>query len=234
MVDGKQHTISVTWDNTNGDVKYFVDGQLAYSSTGYRVGSTTNAVGTLVLGQDQDIVGGGFNSTQRFSGTLHELRVWDRAISAEQVSQNYQQKLGTAPTGLVADWRMSGFNGSSQVVDSIGGVNLSIGNATGAGFATSTPTATLAVAENATVGTVVGSVMTTDAMNSRDIVNDGLFREGTVAGVWSKIFCWTNLWRMDSRKRRCRIEWNGRSELTTWWPVDRLEWNQQPARLVNR
>ncbi len=78
---------------------------------------------------------------------------------------------------------MSGFNGSNQVVDSVGGVNLSVANVTGGGWTASTPTATLSVNENATVGTVVGNVVATDLTNTRDIVLDGLFREGANPGT---------------------------------------------------
>ncbi len=42
---------------------------------------------------------GGFNVGQRLSGTLYDLRVWDRAISDEQIAQNYQQVLGSTETG---------------------------------------------------------------------------------------------------------------------------------------
>ena len=47
------------------------------------VGVTTSAVarsplgagGALVLGQDQDVVGGGFEASQAFSGALREVEV---------------------------------------------------------------------------------------------------------------------------------------------------------------
>ena len=185
LVDGKQHSIAVSWDNTNGDVLFYIDGQFVQMNTGVKAGTTIAAAGTLVLGQDQDAPNANFNTAQRFSGTLHEVRVWDRAISGEQISQNYQQKLGDTPTGLVANWRMTGFNGSNQVVDSVGGVNLSVANVTGGGWVASTPTATLSVNENATVGTVVGNVVATDLNNTRDVVLDGLFREGTNPGTFA-------------------------------------------------
>ena len=183
LVDGKQHSVAVSWDNTNGDVLFYIDGQFVQMNTGVKAGTTIAAGGTLVLGQEQDAPNANFNTAQRFSGTLHEVRVWDRAISGEQISQNYQQKLGSTPTGLVADWRMTGFNGSNQVVDEVGGINLSVANVTGGGWTTSTPTASLSVSENATVGTIVGSVVATEAMNTRDIVADGLFREAANPGT---------------------------------------------------
>ncbi len=131
LLDGKTHAVAVTWDNTNGDVSFYIDGQFVQTITGIKAGTTLAGGGTLVMGQEQDSVDGGYNAAQSFSGTLHDVRVWNRAISGEQISQNYQQKLGDVPPGLIANWRMNGFNGSNQVVDSVGGVNLSVANVTG-------------------------------------------------------------------------------------------------------
>ncbi len=87
---------------------------------------------------------------------------------------------------MIANWRMSGLSGGNTVVDSVGGVNLTVANvAVGGGFTASTPTAGLAVGENATVGTRVGQLVATDADLSRDVVLDGLFREGTNPGTYT-------------------------------------------------
>jgi choice-of-anchor C domain-containing protein len=183
LVDGKQHAVAVSWDNTNGDVRFYIDGQLVQTNTGLKVGTTLQGGGTLVIGQDQDSVDGGYNSTQVFSGTMHDIRVWNRAISDEQISQNYQQKLTDIPTGLVANWRMTGIASGTSVVESVAGVNLTIANvAVGGGFTTSTPTTSLTIAENAANGTTVGSVVVSEANNTRDIVADGLFREAANPG----------------------------------------------------
>ncbi len=186
LIDGKQHAVAVSWDNTNGDLRFYIDGQLVETRTGIKTGASLEAGGTLVFGQDQDSVNGGYSTTQRFSGTLFGARVWDRAISDEQISRNYQQNFATSETGLVADWRMSGLSGGNTVVDSVGGINLTTANvAVGGGYTASTTTAGMSVNENAANGTRVGQVFVTDAENSRDIVQDGLFREGTVSGVWT-------------------------------------------------
>ncbi len=184
LLDGKQHAIAFSWDNTAGDVRIYVDGQLVHTATGIKVGTTLDAGGTLVFGQEQDSINGGYVVSQRLSGTLYDIRVWDRAISDEQISLNYQQVPGSTETGLVANWRMSGLSGGNTVVDSVGGVNLTVANVSvGGGFTASTPTAGLTVSENATVGTRVGQVLVTDADLSRDIVSDGLFREGANPGT---------------------------------------------------
>ncbi len=56
LLDGKQHAICISWDNTAVDVRIFVDGQLVHSATGIKVGTTLDAGGTLVFGQEQDSI----------------------------------------------------------------------------------------------------------------------------------------------------------------------------------
>ncbi len=186
LLDGKMHAIAVSWDNTNGDVSFYIDGQLVQTSTGLKTGAAIASGGTLVLGQEQDSVNGGYNASQSFSGTLHDVRVWNRAISAEQVSYNYQNVAGVTETGLVANWRMSGISGGNTVVDSVGTANLTLANVSvGGGFTASTTTAAMSVTENATVGTRVGQVLVTDADFSRDILLDGLFREAASPGSFT-------------------------------------------------
>ncbi len=184
LIDGKMHAVAVSWDSTAGDVRFYVDGQLVHTTTGLKAGTTLQGGGTLVLGQDQDSVNGGYNSAQRFSGTLYDVRVWDRAISDEQISLNYQNVPGSTETGLIANWRMSGISGGTTVVDAVGGVNLTLANvAVGGGFTASTTTAGLSVSENAALGTRVGQLIATDPDISRDIVLDGLFREAANPGT---------------------------------------------------
>ncbi len=186
LLDGKAHTVSVSWDNSQGDLRYYVDGQLVETRTGIKTGVTLGGGGTLVVGQEQDSVDGGYVTNQRLSGTVYDLRVWNNAISDEQISLNYQQVPGSTETGLVANWRMSGISGGTTVVDSVSGINLTLANiAVAGGFTASTTTAGLSVTENASVGTRVGQVIATDPDISRDIIQDGLFREAANPGTFT-------------------------------------------------
>ena len=178
LLDGELHHLGVSWDNTNGDVAFYIDGQLVETAT-YRQGDTIAGGGTLVIGHEQDNLGGGFSSDQFFSGAIHDLRVWNEVRSEAEISLNYQQKFdpGSLPSGLIANWQMNGFNGSNEVVDVVSGNNLIIGHATGTGFTTSTPVEDLHISENATNGATVGYVVPTDPDAPRDVVSDGLFTE---------------------------------------------------------
>ncbi|HEY9247222.1 MAG TPA: LamG-like jellyroll fold domain-containing protein, partial [Candidatus Methanoperedens sp.] len=57
--DGKWHHIAVTWRNSDDVVKLYKDGVNVYTGTLAAAKSITSG-GSLVLGQDQDFIGGGF------------------------------------------------------------------------------------------------------------------------------------------------------------------------------
>ena len=179
LLDGANHHLALSWDSTNGDWTIYVDGEFAESGTGLRTGSSL-AVGTsLSVGQSIDDAGDS-DTIHAFSGTVHDVRIWNDVRSAAEISLNYQHKLDMTPAeaaaaGLIANWQMDGFNGSNEVVDIVSANNLSVGNATGGGFISSTPVEDLHVNENSTDGTTVGFVIPSESDALQDIVSDGLF-----------------------------------------------------------
>lgn len=42
--------------------------------------------GALVLGQDQDLRGEGFNPVESFVGSMSQLNIWDRVLTPQQVN----------------------------------------------------------------------------------------------------------------------------------------------------
>ena len=152
--DGEVHSLAISWDNTFGDINVYIDGALAGEASGVQVGnSLAGSAGTaqIVFGQEQDNVGGGFNSNQKFSGTLYDVRIWDEVRTAGEIESNHDRKLdsGSLPDGLIANWQFDGFNGLGEIVDVVSGNNLNIGHASGTGFITSTPVDDLHISENA-------------------------------------------------------------------------------------
>ena len=121
-----------------------------------------------MIGQEQDDVLTSFDAAQVFSGTIYDVRLWNNVRSEAEIALTYQQKLNITPPeaaaiGLLYNWQMDGFDGSSQVVDIVSNNNLSIGHATGTGtFTNSDPVGDLHVTENATNGTRVGFVIPSD------------------------------------------------------------------------
>ncbi|MEP4681788.1 MAG: LamG-like jellyroll fold domain-containing protein [Rhodopirellula bahusiensis] len=189
LLDGEQHHFAVSWDQTSGNVRFYVDGQFVETITGRGTGHTlydNPAVG-LIIGQDADDAGDVY-AANAFQGTLYDVRIWDQVRSDAEISLNYQNKFdsGSLPTGLVANWQMDGFNGSSEVVDVVSGNNLSVGHAVGTGLSSSTPVDDLHVAENATDGTSVGYVLPSDPDVSNDIADDGLFLDAADPGSYTR------------------------------------------------
>ena len=185
LADGNHQSLAISWDNTNGDVAVYVNGEFTDSGTGISQGHIIATGGSLVFGQEQDALGGGFDSSQVFQGTLYDVRIWDEVRSEAEISLNHQQKFDTSslPSGLIANWQMDGFNGSNEVVDVVSANNLSIGHATGTGFIASTPVEDLHISENATDGASVGFVVPSDPDWPQDVVSDGLFLEAPDPGV---------------------------------------------------
>ena len=100
--DGAWHHIAVTWRSSDGQVRLYKDGTAAFTGT-----LTTTALitgGSLVLGQDQDSLGGGFDPAQAFAGSLDEVSIWRVARSAAEIQADMFRSLSGAEPGLVAYW----------------------------------------------------------------------------------------------------------------------------------
>ncbi|XP_072848120.2 sushi, von Willebrand factor type A, EGF and pentraxin domain-containing protein 1 isoform X1 [Pogona vitticeps] len=83
--DGNWHHIAVTWTNTNGAWRVYIDGRLSDGGSGLSVGSVIPGGGALVLGQEQDRRGEGFNPAESFVGSISQLNIWGYVLSPEQV-----------------------------------------------------------------------------------------------------------------------------------------------------
>ena len=172
LLDGEFHSLAVTWNRVGGAWAIYIDGQLEESDSNLNQGQALDTTsGRFVFGQEQDGLNTGYQADQHFSGTIYDVRIWDRVRSGTEIADNYQQKLdpNDLPNGLVANWQFDGFDNSGQVVDVVGGNNLSVGNATGTGFVSSTPVDSLNVDENSVEGTRVGFVIPTNVDTSTSI-----------------------------------------------------------------
>ncbi|OGZ57555.1 MAG: hypothetical protein A2827_03025 [Candidatus Spechtbacteria bacterium RIFCSPHIGHO2_01_FULL_43_30] len=110
--DGKWHHIGVTWKSGGGGVvKIYKDGAEAYS--GNLAGGTSMAGGgALVLGQEQDSVGGGFDSSVGFVGNIDEVYAYNRVLTSGEVSQLYNGTYSSR-NGLVGLWHFDEGGGST-------------------------------------------------------------------------------------------------------------------------
>ncbi|XP_039356206.1 neuronal pentraxin-1 [Mauremys reevesii] len=101
--DGKWHHICITWTTRDGVWEAYQDGTQGGHGENLAPYHPIKPQGVLVLGQEQDTLGGGFDATQAFVGELAHFNVWDRKLSPGEI-----YSLATcstkAPAGNVIAW----------------------------------------------------------------------------------------------------------------------------------
>jgi VCBS repeat-containing protein len=162
VYDSQPHEWTVSRIGATGAVAFYVDGVLKASTLGFQSGVSLSPGGELILAQEQDSVGGGFDAGQMFSGTYHDIAIYNTAWDTPTVAAN-SGRVPTANANMVAHWSFDSM-ASGQVNDLVGTRHLTLqtitpsggwvsGNATTAGNAWG-----LSVAENSANGTSVAKI----------------------------------------------------------------------------
>ncbi|XP_055523737.1 sushi, von Willebrand factor type A, EGF and pentraxin domain-containing protein 1-like [Wyeomyia smithii] len=87
--DGMWHFICLAWTNQRGLYEIFLDGELHTTGYGLSSGKYIEGNGLFVIGQEQDLLGGGFSDSEAFLGKLAYLDVWSRALNGYEVKELY-------------------------------------------------------------------------------------------------------------------------------------------------
>ena len=103
--DGNWHHIVVTWRSLDGQVKLYKDGNSQIYTGTLQAGVTLTQGGSLVIGQEQDSVGGGFQLSQAFLGFMDEVRIYSRVLPEGEVLQHYQGVYQNG-AGLIGHWKL--------------------------------------------------------------------------------------------------------------------------------
>ncbi|KAM7291190.1 sushi, von Willebrand factor type A, EGF and pentraxin domain-containing protein 1 [Ixodes scapularis] len=82
--DNEWHHCAVTWNSKTGQWTFYWDGQSRV--TGVRSMGGHMFKGELVVGQEQDQVGGAFSGIESYSGHVAELNMWDYEMSASEIN----------------------------------------------------------------------------------------------------------------------------------------------------
>ncbi|XP_076329107.1 C-reactive protein 1.4-like [Tachypleus tridentatus] len=83
---GVWHDVCLTWMSVTGRVQLFVDEDLCNNEVnGIASGMSVRAGGILVVGQEQDTLGGGFNPSQTLVGEITQLMLWDEVLTSSQI-----------------------------------------------------------------------------------------------------------------------------------------------------
>jgi hypothetical protein len=175
--DGQWHHIALMWRN-NGTFILYKDGVQQYSATGIQSGFLIPDPGVLVIGQEQDSVGGGFQSSEAFLGSIDEVRIWNIQRTETEIRANMHRSLAGNESGLQVYYRMDEASGSSMI-DSGGD------NRTGTLFGATRQTSTVLLGLPVTVTTLApsGISMTSATLNGtvdpNGLASFGFFEYGT-------------------------------------------------------
>lgn len=120
--DGNWHHVAVTWESSTGRTVLYDNGRAVWVVTRGQ-GQSIPSGGTLVIGREQDCLGGCFDSSpgavgrldptdgleygaQDFFGTIEEMRVWRVARTPEQIRAGMDSDDGHGPGGFQSPgWR---------------------------------------------------------------------------------------------------------------------------------
>ncbi|KAM4567774.1 female protein-like [Fundulus diaphanus] len=106
------HSVCTTWDSASGLVQMWLDGRPStkkFTSSG----STIKGNPIIILGQEQDTHGGGFDIKQSFVGMMSDVHMWDYILSPCEI-QKYVDERNFTP-GNVLNWRAMDF----QIIEKV-------------------------------------------------------------------------------------------------------------------
>ncbi|XP_066499108.1 pentraxin-4 [Hoplias malabaricus] len=87
VLDGQWHHICVIWSSIEGQFWYYIDQQLISTGSRFQKGYDIPPGGSIILGQEQDSVAGGFDLAEAFVGRLAGFALWNRALIPGEVSR---------------------------------------------------------------------------------------------------------------------------------------------------
>jgi hypothetical protein len=88
VADGNWRQLVRTSNRSNGAEVLYINGVSQFTTT-INSGTNFTSGGSLVLGQEQDSVGGTFDAAQALEGKYAVFRMYNRVLTASEVSQNF-------------------------------------------------------------------------------------------------------------------------------------------------
>ncbi|XP_041843464.1 C-reactive protein-like [Melanotaenia boesemani] len=107
------HSVCVTWDAASGLVQLWLDGKPS-SRKFVSSGSNINGPFIIVLGQDQDTFGGGFDTKQSFVGMMTDVHMWDYTLSPCEIQRHADGLIFNS--GNVLKWESLEFQANGKVL----------------------------------------------------------------------------------------------------------------------
>uniref|UniRef100_H3D5S7 Pentraxin family member n=1 Tax=Tetraodon nigroviridis TaxID=99883 RepID=H3D5S7_TETNG len=100
--DGKWHHICITWTTRDGQWEAYQDGFKRGNGDNLAAWHPIKAGGVIILGQEQDVVGGHFDAGQAFVGELSQVNIWDRVLKPAEIQS--MANCSTYIPGNVVSW----------------------------------------------------------------------------------------------------------------------------------
>jgi uncharacterized protein YjbI with pentapeptide repeats len=111
--DANWHHVAVTYDSVSGAKIIYIDGVMSRTDAvpgGFGLLSN-NTNQKLIFGSDAFGVDSG-GTDRQFRGAISDIRIWNVARSAVDISNNYQTRLVGNETGLMGYWELNHGNGT--------------------------------------------------------------------------------------------------------------------------
>lgn len=88
VADGQWHHLAFTWSSENsGTWALYIDGELKREGNHLRSNEIINGGGSLIIGQEQDTLGGGFSPIETFTGNITRVNIWNSYFSKMNITQ---------------------------------------------------------------------------------------------------------------------------------------------------
>ncbi|XP_030628144.1 mucosal pentraxin-like [Chanos chanos] len=114
LLDEKNSWVSVcgTWESGSGLVQPWINGKPGSRKQGPR--DVLDGAPIIIVGQEQDSFGGGFDAGQSFVGLLADVHMWDYVLSYCEITRFANDDNFTP--GNILNWRALEFNSVGNVV----------------------------------------------------------------------------------------------------------------------
>ncbi|XP_028989563.1 neuronal pentraxin-2b [Betta splendens] len=83
--DGRWHHICIAWTTRDGQWEAYQDGDRLGGGDNLAAWHPIKPGGVIILGQEQDVVGGRFDAGQAFVGELSQVNIWDRVLKPADI-----------------------------------------------------------------------------------------------------------------------------------------------------
>ncbi|NXC49280.1 MPTX protein, partial [Penelope pileata] len=98
---GDWEHVCASWESASGIARFWLNGR-PWPRKGLQKGYEVGAEAVVVLGQEQDAYGGGFDARQSFSGEMADVYLWDVGLGRAGVRGALDNSPALAP---VFGWR---------------------------------------------------------------------------------------------------------------------------------